>query len=91
MPDAHNRRSDNLPPLTLHVPEPRFRPGDTPDFSDIAVLPAGATPRPPENVKPADIIGHAYGRASGFSPWWTAGTMVVLGLALVAITIALGG
>lgn len=61
MPDAHNRRSDNLPPLTLHVPEPRFRPGDTPDFSDIAVLPAGATPRPPENVKPADIIGHAYG------------------------------
>jgi 2-oxoisovalerate dehydrogenase E1 component alpha subunit len=61
MPDAHNRRSDNLPPLTLHVPEPRFRPGDTPDFSDIAVLPAGATPRPPEDVRPQDIIGHAYG------------------------------
>jgi 2-oxoisovalerate dehydrogenase E1 component alpha subunit len=61
MPDTHNRRSANLPPLTLHVPEPRFRPGDTPDFSDIAVLPAGVTPRPPEDVKPADIIGHAYG------------------------------
>lgn len=37
------------------------------------------------------FIGHAYGRASGFSPWWTAGSMVVLGMALVAITIALGG
>ena len=37
------------------------------------------------------LIGHAYGRASGFSPWWTAGSMVVLGMALVAITIALGG
>ena len=37
------------------------------------------------------FIGHAYGRASGFSPWWTAGIMVLLGLILVAITIALGG
>lgn len=37
------------------------------------------------------FIGHAYGRASGFSPWWTAASMVVLGLVLVAITIALGG
>ncbi|MCA3554393.1 VIT1/CCC1 transporter family protein [Aestuariivirga sp.] len=37
------------------------------------------------------LIGHAYGRASGFSPWWTAGAMVILGAALVALTIALGG
>lgn len=37
------------------------------------------------------LIGHAYGRASGFSPWWTAGSMVVLGMVLVAVTIALGG
>lgn len=37
------------------------------------------------------LIGHAYGRASGFSPWWTAGSMVVLGSVLVALTIALGG
>ena len=37
------------------------------------------------------FIGHAYGRASGFSPWWTAGIMVILGLVLVALTIALGG
>ncbi|MBL7396159.1 hypothetical protein INQ29_25340, partial [Escherichia coli] len=33
----------NLPPLALHVPEPRFRPGDEADFSDIVVPPAGAT------------------------------------------------
>jgi hypothetical protein len=25
----------NLPPLRLHVPEPRFRPGDVADFSDL--------------------------------------------------------
>lgn len=37
------------------------------------------------------FIGHAYGRASGFSPWWTAGIMVLLGSVLVALTIALGG
>jgi hypothetical protein len=37
------------------------------------------------------FIGHAYGRASGFAPWWTAGIMVLLGAVLVALTIALGG
>lgn len=37
------------------------------------------------------LIGHAYGRASGFSPAWTAGSMVILGTLLVALTIALGG
>ena len=36
----------NVPVLALHVPEPRYRPGDTPDFSDIAVPAAGAAPRP---------------------------------------------
>lgn len=37
------------------------------------------------------LIGHAYGRATGYSPWWAAGLMVLLGLVLVALTIALGG
>jgi VIT1/CCC1 family predicted Fe2+/Mn2+ transporter len=37
------------------------------------------------------VIGFAYGRASGLSPWWTSGLMVLLGVVLVAITIALGG
>lgn len=76
MPDAHIRRSDNLPPLTLHVPEPRFRPGDTPDFSDIEVPPAGAGKRPDVDCKPADMHAHAYGlvrvldeQGQAHAPW----------------------
>jgi 2-oxoisovalerate dehydrogenase E1 component alpha subunit len=61
MPDAHIRRSENLPPLELHVPEPRFRPGDTADFSDIDVPPAGSTPRPSEAAKPDEMRDLAYG------------------------------
>ncbi|MEQ1510110.1 MAG: 3-methyl-2-oxobutanoate dehydrogenase (2-methylpropanoyl-transferring) subunit alpha [Sphingopyxis sp.] len=61
MPDAHIRRSVNLPPLTLHVPEPRFRPGDTADFSNIDVPAAGLMPHPDVAAKPADIRDHAYG------------------------------
>lgn len=40
------RDRSNLPPLSLHVPEPKFRPGDEVDFSDIAVPPAGSARRP---------------------------------------------
>ena len=36
----------NLKPLALHVPEPRFRPGDTVDFADVDVPPAGSARRP---------------------------------------------
>lgn len=36
----------NLPPLSLYVPEPKQRPGDAPDFSDIAVPAAGSLARP---------------------------------------------
>jgi 2-oxoisovalerate dehydrogenase E1 component alpha subunit len=36
----------NRPALALHVPEPKFRPGDTPDFSSIRVPAAGEAPRP---------------------------------------------
>jgi 2-oxoisovalerate dehydrogenase E1 component alpha subunit len=39
----------NRPRLALHVPEPKFRPGDTVDFSHIAVPAAGAQPRPDES------------------------------------------
>ncbi len=39
-----NRR--NRPALALHVPEPAYRPGDTPDFSGIHVPAAGEAPRP---------------------------------------------
>jgi len=37
------------------------------------------------------LTGYAFGRAAGLSPWWTGLVMVVLGGALVAATIALGG
>jgi 2-oxoisovalerate dehydrogenase E1 component alpha subunit len=40
------RDRSNLPPLSLHVPEPKYRPGDDVDFGDIAVPPAGAARRP---------------------------------------------
>jgi len=42
----------NLPPLSLHVPEPRFRPGDEADFSDVEVPPAGSARRP-DTAEPA--------------------------------------
>ncbi len=44
----------NLPPLELHVPEPKYRPGDTVDYSDLAIPLAGAQPRPDEACAPAE-------------------------------------
>ncbi len=40
------RAGANLPPLHLHVPEPKFRPGDEVDFASVDVPAAGATRRP---------------------------------------------
>lgn len=50
----------NLPPLSLYVPEPKFRPGDTVDFSDVTVPPAGAQRRPDTASDPADFHELAY-------------------------------
>ena len=36
----------NAPKLELHVPEPPFRPGDTPDFSSLKIPAAGSAARP---------------------------------------------
>jgi 2-oxoisovalerate dehydrogenase E1 component alpha subunit len=44
----------NRPRLALHVPEPAYRPGDTPDFSSIEVPAAGAAPRPDVAAKAVD-------------------------------------
>ncbi len=44
----------NAPKLALHVPEPAFRPGDTPDFSSLKVPPAGSAPRPDTNAPAAE-------------------------------------
>lgn len=45
-----------FPPLSLNVPEPEWRPGDTPDFSQVVVPRAGTVRRPdvdedPENMR----------------------------------------
>ena len=45
----------NLPPLSLHVPEPKFRPGDAVDFSHFDVPPAGEQRRP-DTAEPADAF-----------------------------------
>jgi 2-oxoisovalerate dehydrogenase E1 component alpha subunit len=50
----------NLPPLSLHVPEPRFRPGDTVDFAEVEVPPAGAQPRPDTAADPASFHDLSY-------------------------------
>ncbi|MBI1392240.1 MAG: 3-methyl-2-oxobutanoate dehydrogenase (2-methylpropanoyl-transferring) subunit alpha [Alphaproteobacteria bacterium] len=46
--------------LSLHVPEPEFRPGDTPDFSDVPIPKAGSVRKPPIDVDEADIHDLAY-------------------------------
>ena len=52
--DPNTRR--NAPALALHVPEPPYRPGDTPDFSSIQVPPAGAAPRPDTTAHPRETF-----------------------------------
>jgi len=42
----------NLPPLELHVPEPKFRPGDQADYSDLVIPAAGAALRPAADARP---------------------------------------
>jgi len=43
---SQSERRRNRPALSLHVPEPNARPGDTPDFSAIPIPPAGSALRP---------------------------------------------
>ena len=51
----------NLPPLRLHIPEPKFRPGDEADFSDVVVPEIDAIARPDESSAPATIQNLAFG------------------------------
>ena len=51
-PSAPPRR--NAPKLALHVPEPAFRPGDTPDFSSLNIPAAGTAPRPDTSAPAAN-------------------------------------
>jgi 2-oxoisovalerate dehydrogenase E1 component alpha subunit len=50
----------NLKPLSLHVPEPKFRPGDAVDFSAVDIPPAGATRRPDTADNAQDFADLAY-------------------------------
>nr|WP_239555665.1 3-methyl-2-oxobutanoate dehydrogenase (2-methylpropanoyl-transferring) subunit alpha [Sphingomonas sp. JUb134] len=50
----------NLPPLALHVPEPRFRPGDPVDFAEVAIPPADAARRPDTSAPAAEFHELAY-------------------------------
>jgi 2-oxoisovalerate dehydrogenase E1 component alpha subunit len=54
MSDREPSLRRNAPKLELHVPEPPFRPGDTPDFSSLKVPAAGSAPRPDTNVAAAE-------------------------------------
>lgn len=58
MRDKDSKKA-NRPELSLHVPEPKYRPGDTPDFSTIEVPPAGSAPKPDISASAADTQGLA--------------------------------
>ncbi|MDM7965403.1 3-methyl-2-oxobutanoate dehydrogenase (2-methylpropanoyl-transferring) subunit alpha [Blastomonas fulva] len=51
----------NQQPLALHVPEPRSRPGDPVDFSDVVVPAAGSMARPDEAVSPHEMRDLSFG------------------------------
>ncbi len=60
-PNPVERAGANTPGLSLHVPEPRFRPGDAADFSHIDVDTPGRLGRPDETCHPRELHDHAYG------------------------------
>lgn len=47
-PVRAGKQRGNLPPLELYVPEPRYRPGDTVDYSHLVIPDAGKLARPDE-------------------------------------------
>jgi len=53
-PAKSGKPRGNLPPLSLHVPEPQYRPGDKVDYSGLSIPPAGAQPRPDESCAPSE-------------------------------------
>ena len=59
-PDDTVRQGSNKPALSLHVPEPKYRPGDTVDYSHLAIPEAGAQRRPDEACDPKDMGEFAY-------------------------------
>ncbi|WP_427969446.1 3-methyl-2-oxobutanoate dehydrogenase (2-methylpropanoyl-transferring) subunit alpha [Altererythrobacter sp.] len=60
-PDGAGAAGRNRPALALHVPEPKFRPGDTVDYSHLDVGAPGDMPRPDESCDPSDMRDLAFG------------------------------
>ena len=60
-PNPSKPAGANTPGLSLHVPEPRFRPGDAVDFSHVDVDAPGRLGRPDETCHPSELHDHAYG------------------------------
>nr|MCB7500591.1 3-methyl-2-oxobutanoate dehydrogenase (2-methylpropanoyl-transferring) subunit alpha [Enterobacter roggenkampii] len=50
----------NTPTLSLRVPEPSGRPGDTPDFSHLKLDEPGAVARPDVSTTPAEMRDHPF-------------------------------
>ncbi len=46
--------------LSLHVPEPKSRPGDEPDFSHLQIPPAGSLARPPSDAPEDQLRTYPY-------------------------------
>ena len=44
--------------LNLHIPEPKYRPGDTPNFSYLNIPEAGSLPRPEISVPARDLASY---------------------------------
>jgi 2-oxoisovalerate dehydrogenase E1 component alpha subunit len=66
----------NRAKLSLRVPAPHTRPGDTPDFSGMSLSGAGEVERPPVDANPHDIRNLAYslirvldGKDQAVGPW----------------------
>ncbi|MFD0980113.1 thiamine pyrophosphate-dependent enzyme [Tropicimonas aquimaris] len=50
----------DTPKPRMTVPEPQFRPGDVPDYSDVKIPEAGAVTLPPLDVAPRLLRNHAF-------------------------------
>ncbi len=66
----------NLKPLSLHVPEPKFRPGDEVDFAAVDIPEAGAARRPDVADNARDFTDLSYslvrvldGNGDAVGPW----------------------
>ena len=69
-------RSRKSNALDLHIPAPRARPGDKPDFSGWTLPEPGATPKPDVDATPVELREYAYGlvrvldmEGNALGPW----------------------